>query len=101
MNIAKLIIEGALKGIGFALGAVILSAIFAVVAFVSHNLLFLVVAVLAILAWYGAKSYRETGKRREIDLIIADIRAHPALKKRKYQEPRPTGQQPSSGRADK
>jgi membrane protein implicated in regulation of membrane protease activity len=101
MNIAKLIIEGALNGIGFALGAVILSAIFAVVAFLSHNLLFLVLTILAILTWYGVKNYRETGKRRETDLMIAGIRAHPALKKRKYQEPRPAGQQPSSGRADK
>jgi membrane protein implicated in regulation of membrane protease activity len=100
MNIAKLIIEGALNGIGFALGAVILSAIFAVVAFLSHNLLFLVLAVLAILTWYGVKNYRETGKRRETDLIIAGIRAHSALNKRKYQEPRTAGQQPSSGRAD-
>jgi formate hydrogenlyase subunit 4 len=50
---------------------VILSAIFAVVAFLSHNLLFLVLAVLAILTWYGVKNYREIGKRREADLIIA------------------------------
>jgi hypothetical protein len=59
------------------------------------------IAKLIILTWYGVKNYRETGKHRETDLMIAGIRAHPALKKRKYQEPRPAGQQPSSGRADK
>jgi hypothetical protein len=58
MNIAKLIIEGALNGIGFALGAVILSAIFAVFAFLSHNLVFLVLAVLAILTWYGVNAVK-------------------------------------------
>jgi len=64
MNVGKPIVEGALNGIGFALGTVILGAVFAVLAFLAHNLIAIILApILWFLVLHILKKYLQDFRR--------------------------------------
>ena len=64
MNVGKLIVEGALNGIGFALGTVILGAVFAVLAFLAHNLIAIILApIIWFLVLHILKKYLQDFRR--------------------------------------
>ena len=64
MNVGKLIVEGALNGIGFALGTIILGTVFAVLAFLAHNLIAIILApIIWFLVLHILKKYLQDFRR--------------------------------------